>query len=148
MAVFVAVAGKVANQLLVQGWCAFAVRCLMMAICFLGPALCFVLLLGVSTVPNALLVLMAMLTTHAFSVAGFHAHIQDVAPSRAGTVSGITNTVGNIATLIFTRMTGWLVTTTGSFHSVFIICAIVNLGGALVFLGCVSGQQLPTQLKG
>ena len=39
----------------------------------------------------------ATLVTQAVAVAGYHAYLQDVAPGRAGSILGITNTRGVVA---------------------------------------------------
>jgi hypothetical protein len=46
---------------------------------------------------------------------------------------GITNTAGTIPGIIGVFITGWLVDTTGAYGSAFVLCAAVNITGAIVW---------------
>ena len=55
---------------------------------------------------------------------------------------GITNTVGTIPGIVGVALTGWLVETTGSYDSVFMMVACVNLVGVVVWLLFAKGEKL------
>ena len=65
---------------------------------------------------------------------GFVPNHLDIAPRYADVLMGITNTAGTLPGIIGVTVTGWLVESTGSFSSAFILCAIINVIGAIVWI--------------
>eukprot|EP00930_Biecheleria_cincta_P055659 TRINITY_DN41958_c0_g1_i1.p1 TRINITY_DN41958_c0_g1~~TRINITY_DN41958_c0_g1_i1.p1 ORF type:complete len:424 (+),score=49.37 TRINITY_DN41958_c0_g1_i1:53-1324(+) len=134
--------GKEADRLINSGWSKLAVRRLMMGISHLGPAMCLMLLREISDPYVAVGVLMVMNGLHAFNAAGYHAHIQDVAAAKAGTILGTTNTIGVVFSSTSTAVVAHLVQETGSFKLVFSIAAGLYCLGFVIFFACIRPQKL------
>uniref|UniRef100_A0A6U6QXD2 Major facilitator superfamily (MFS) profile domain-containing protein n=1 Tax=Zooxanthella nutricula TaxID=1333877 RepID=A0A6U6QXD2_9DINO len=134
--------GPAGDRLVARGWNKLAVRRFMMAISHFGPAVCLIALAHIWNPCLAVGVLMVMLGMHAFNAAGFHAHLQDVAASKAGTILGITNTIGNLCSSISTVIIGYIVEQTGNFKLVFYMCAGMYCLGFAVFLWGVRPEKL------
>ena len=148
MAVCSLLAGRSADALLRRGWRALDVRRTMITLSCAVPGLSMLVLSSVTSPAPACGLLMLALGTHSFSTAGYHAHLQDVAPSASGSILGITNTVGVFVGILGNRLTGALVSQTGSFKSVFVLCAALYLSGMAVFCSLVSGRPLVEEKSG
>ena len=86
--------------------------------------------------------LAAMLCTQTVSIAGYHSYLQDVLPARAGAFLGITNTLGVAAGIAANLLTGYMVETTGSFRSVFLVTAGVYASSGLVWNANMRGRVM------
>ncbi len=77
-----------------------------------------------------------------FSFAGFAVNHLDIAPKYAGTLLGITNTVGTIPGVVGVLVSGYLVDTTGSWASAFFLAACLYLVAAVVWLLMSTGERI------
>jgi ACS family sodium-dependent inorganic phosphate cotransporter len=55
---------------------------------------------------------------------------------------GISNTIATIPGIAGVAITGWLVDTTGTYSSAFLLTAVVSVGGAMFYLLFGSGRPL------
>ncbi|GJP43475.1 hypothetical protein CLOM_g2931 [Closterium sp. NIES-68] len=106
-----------------RGMSRTAVRKVMQATGFLGPAASLLLLARMPSAPLAALCLTAALGLSAFSQAGFLLNHKDIAPRHVGLLHGLSNTAGTLAGIASTVATGFMVERLGSFHAVLAITA-------------------------
>ena len=72
----------------------------------------------------------------------------DVAPRYAGVVMGISNTCGTIAGIVGVSVTGMVLDAFGGgehrsgWVAALVLCAALDVGGALVFAGVARGDRL------
>jgi len=55
---------------------------------------------------------------------------------------GISNTVGTIPGIVGVALTGYLLDVTGTYDSVFMMVAAINVTGAMIWLAFSSGERL------
>lgn len=79
-----------------------------------------------------------------FSASGFHSYLQDVCKGNAGVVFGITNSVSIAAGIFGNLLTGLVLEASGSYSSVFVLFAGLNISAALVF--AVATSEAPVLL--
>jgi nitrate/nitrite transporter NarK len=84
------------------------------------------------------------LLLYSFSASGFHSYLQDVAKGNAGVVFGITNSVSIAAGIFGNLLTGLVLEATGSYSSVFVLFAGLNISAALLF--AVATSEAPVVL--
>lgn len=129
------VVGRIADSLIKSGVPTLSVRRLMQNFCFLG---CAASVIPLAVVPQpgmvlAVACLTASLALYSFSHSGFHSYLQDVAAGNAGVVYGITNTCSIATGIVGNLVTGVVVEATGSYSSVFVLFALLNVSAALLF---------------
>ncbi len=115
-----------------------------------GPALSLLPLaiLGVDAdLPIAVGCLSAALACQGFNYAGFHSYVQDVVPSRAGEVLGLTNTSSTLAGMVATLVTGALAGGGGSvgqggFSLAYLCTSVLYASSFVVWLLVLRGQSL------
>lgn len=78
----------------------------------------------------------------ALTWSGFVPNHLDIAPRYADVLMGITNTAGTIPGIIGVVITGWLVDTTGTYDSAFLLCAAINGVGAVVWFFFATGERV------
>ena len=100
----------------------------------LGSAIFLILVKDVNNASIAMGLMCGALGFSALMWSGFVPNHLDIAPRYADVLMGITNTAGTLPGIIGVTVTGWLVETTGSFSSAFILCAIINVIGAIVWI--------------
>ena len=142
MFVLTNVAGWIADTLQRRGMSIVAVRKLMQTIGLAGGAVFLLMLRDVDSANVAVLLMCGALGLASFSISGFGTNHLDIAPKYAGVLLGITNTVATIPGIVGVALTGWLVQTTGSYDSVFVMVASVNLVGVVVWLLFAKGEKL------
>jgi nitrate/nitrite transporter NarK len=116
----------------------------MQNVCFLGCA-ASVVPLAVAPQPGIVLAvacLTASLALYSFSHSGFHSYLQDVSAGNAGVVYGITNTCSIATGILGNLVTGVVVEATGSYASVFVLFAALNLSAALAFSAFTSTNKV------
>jgi MFS family permease len=127
------IAGHTSDYMLGCGWNALRVRQVMVGLSTLIPALCL-MFLGVIKDPIYACVLLVMaLAAHGFNTAGYHSHIQDVAPDKAGLIIGLTNTVGIVGGIGAQLIIALLVEKTGNFTMVFNLTALLYISAFAIF---------------
>ena len=87
----------------------------------------------------ALLTLAA--SANGIGTAAFGVNHLDVAPTYAGILMGISNTIATIPGIIGVAATGLIVQTTQSFSAVFYLIAAVYAVGMFFYLRWASGEQ-------
>jgi ACS family sodium-dependent inorganic phosphate cotransporter len=136
------VGGWLADKMISSGVSTTKVRKIMQTTGLIGAAIFMFLLRDVESANVAVLLLCAVLGFGSFTISGFGTNHLDIAPQHAGFLVGITNTFGTIPGIVGVALTGWLVETTGSYDSVFLMVACVNVVGAVVWLLFSSGERL------
>ena len=85
---------------------------------------------------------------HGIARGGFSVNHMDVAPRYAGVVMGISNTCGTIAGIVGVSVTGMVLDAFGGgehrsgWVAALVLCAALDVGGALVFAGVARGDRL------
>ena len=108
----------------------------------LGAAACLIAVKDVSTPYLALGLMCGALGFGAFTWSGFVPNHLDIAPRYADVLMGITNTAGTIPGIIGVYVTGWLVDTTGDYSSAFLLCAGINITGAVIWLLFATAERI------
>lgn len=134
--------GWAADTMLKRGVSNTAVRKILQTAGLGGSGLFLFFLRDVDSAGVAVLMMCGALGATSLTVAGFGTNHLDIAPRYAGVLVGITNTFGTIPGIIGVAVTGWLVNTTGSYDSVFLMVAAVNMVGIVVWLAFASGRKL------
>ena len=136
------VGGWLADRMMSGGVSTTNVRKIMQISGLLGGAGFLLLLQGAQTPIVALLMMCAVLGMASFTVSGFGANPLDIAPKHAAMLVGISNTVGTLPGIVGVALTGYLIDATGTYNSVFVMVASINVIGALVWLVFSSGERL------
>jgi len=135
--------GQIADRLITRyNWKRWKVRRLAMNIATIGPALCLFALKSTKVPSVAMALVIGTLGLQAVAVAGYHSYLQDVAPSRAGSILGFTNTVGVVAAIVANFVTGASVEATGNFQTVFLYTASMYLSSCFTWNSFLKGQVL------
>ena len=135
-------AAALADRLLASGHSPTRVRKVLFATGMLAAA---ALLYSLST-PRSPAALIALMTaTHAAFAIGASTVLMnsiDLAPSHAGTLTGLQGLAGNLAGGISPIVAGFIVTSTGDWNLVFYVAAGVALAAAVVFTALGSGEPI------
>lgn len=134
--------GQIADALIAKGWERWKVRRLMMNVATIGPCVALLMLPAARSAAAAVGLLAVMLGTQAVAIAGYHAYLQDVAPSRAGAFLGITNTLGVAAGITANLLTGFILDTTGGFSLIFFVTAAMYASSGAVWNCFLRGKML------
>jgi ACS family sodium-dependent inorganic phosphate cotransporter len=135
-------AGWLADGLIRRGVSTTRVRKVFQSICFVGSAVCLLLLSATTSQWLALLYLTLGLGAVATSAAGFLVNHLDIGPRYAGVLMGITNTVGTIPGILAPAITGFIIQFTGSWDLVFYLAASISTVGVIVWLLFASGERV------
>ena len=110
------------------------VRKIMQVSGLLGSAAFLLCAQMVATPAGALLVMCGAMGALALTWSGFGPNHMDIAPRYADVLMGLSNTAGTIPGVLAVALTGWLVQSSGTYASAFILAAMINVLGALVWL--------------
>ncbi len=135
MAISANVGGWIADTMISKGWSVTSVRKLMQSIGFLGPAFFLSQLGNVTTVTEAVILMMLSQGTDAFSQSGLYSNHADIAPEYAGVLLGLSNTAGVLAGVVGTWCTG-LILDGGSWSDVWSVAV------AFYLIGTVRGHDV------
>jgi ACS family sodium-dependent inorganic phosphate cotransporter len=135
-------AGWLADGLIRRGVSTTRVRKAFQSLCFVGSAVCLLLLSATTSQWLALLYLTLGLGSVATSAAGFLVNHLDIGPRYAGVLMGITNTVGTIPGILAPAITGFIIQFTGSWDLVFYLAAGISAIGVLVWLLFATGERV------
>lgn len=125
-------AGYVCDSLVNSGVNRTSVRKLIQSIALLGPVPALIALsTGTLSVGNALIAMTFALGLT--SVGQFTANISEVAPKHAGRLFGLSNTFGCFSGIAGVSVAGFVVEKTGSFESIFLTTAVLNILGTIVW---------------
>lgn len=146
MFIFANVGGFVADTRLANGVDVTSVRKFNQFIGFSGPIIFLSLLILPYASTNAafaLLCVAAALATSAFSQAGVYANHQDIGPSVAGTLLGISSTFASIPGLIGVWITGVILDFTDhNWNWVFALSILFYAIGLVVYTTCATGKRI------
>jgi MFS transporter, ACS family, solute carrier family 17 (sodium-dependent inorganic phosphate cotransporter), other len=135
-------AGWLADGLIRRGVPITLVRKGFQSLCFVGSAICLLLLSATASQWLALLYITLGLGAVATSAAGFLVNHLDIGPRYAGVLMGITNTIGTIPGILAPAITGFIVQFTGSWDLVFYLAAGISAVGEVIWLLFASGEQV------
>ena len=107
-----------------------------------GVAACLLAVQDVTDPVIALVLMCGALGIAALTWSGFVPNHLDIAPRYADVLMGITNTAGTVPGIIGVYITGWLVDATGTYAAAFVLCASVNIFGALVWLFFATAKRV------
>ena len=136
------VGGWLADRMMAGGVSTSNVRKIMQIIGLLGGATFLLFLQDAQGSTEALLLMCAVLGIASFTVSGFGANPLDISPRHAAVLVGISNTVGTVPGIVGVALTGYLLDVTGTYDSVFVMVAAINVIGALIWLVFSSGERL------
>jgi len=135
-------AGAITDGLLRRGMSVTAVRKLMQAIGFGGPAVALALVAQSSTAGTAIAMVTLGLGFGAFSMGGFASNHMDIAPKDAGLLMGMSNTAGTMPGILGVYISGLILAATESWTLVFYLAAAVNLVGLIFYQAFASGERI------
>ena len=141
-AVFLNIAGSLADRLIRNGMPVGRVRRLMQTIGFGGLTGSLLLVGHFDSVYTAITIMAVGSALGAFVTGGFSVNHMDVAPRHAGTLMGITNTAGAIPGVIGVYVTGMILELTGSWVLVFSVAGGITCFGLIFYLLFASGEKL------
>ena len=124
--------GVITDRLVNNGINRTTMRKIVQSIALLGPVLPLLALsFGNLTANQSLLAL--TLSLGLTSVGQFTANISEVAPTNAGKLFGLSNTFGCMSGIAGVSIAGFVVEKTGTFSSIFLMTALLNVVGAIVW---------------
>ncbi len=126
--------GFAADRMVKAGVDLTFVRKFMQITALLGSAACMLAVQNVTSPHTAVALMCGALGFIALTWSGFVPNHLDIAPRYADVLMGITNTAGTVPGIIGVYITGWLVDSTGNYGAAFMLCAGVQLFGAVVWL--------------
>jgi ACS family sodium-dependent inorganic phosphate cotransporter len=136
------VAAWIADALVGRGVSVTVVRKAMQSFALLGSAAFLLVARDAHSPMMALLAMCGALGTLAFSWSGFLPNHLDIAPRYADILMGLTNTAGTIPGIVGVVVTGWLVDSTGSYATAFMLAAGINVFGAVIWLAFATGRRV------
>eukprot|EP00873_Tetraselmis_striata_P034628 jgi/Tetstr1/454892/TSEL_041756.t1 len=137
--------GVLADALLTRGMARHSVRRLMQGLATLGPSLCLVPLFlpGLALSPAAQVACISgLLVMQTFSYSGFQSYLQDVAPSDAGKIIGITNSFGILIGVAGNVLTGIVLERTNDYRAIFFLTALFYTSSFAAWACVMRGQRL------
>ncbi len=123
-----------ADRMIARGTAVTTVRKIMQVSGLIGAS-AFMLLITLPSSPTEAVALMCgALGALGLTWAGYAPNHLEIAPRHADILMGITNTAGTLPGIIGVAIAGWLLDTTGSYVSVFLLGAGISTAGALVWV--------------
>lgn len=142
MFVFGNLAGLVADRMITAGTDLTLVRKIMQTTGLIGAAACMFAVQNVTAPMTAVALMCGALGFIACTWSGFMPNHLEIAPRYADVLMGITNTAGTIPGVVGVYVTGWLVQSTGSYAAPFLLCAGVEVFGAVVWLAWGTSKRV------
>lgn len=134
MFVMANVSAWVADRMIQGGMSVSVVRKIMQSIGLLGSSGFLMLTIHATTPAEAILLVCGALGALGFTWAGYAPNHLEIAPRHADILMGVTNTAGTLPGIIGVAVSGWLLDTTGSYVSVFMLAAGITSVGALIWI--------------
>ena len=131
-----------ADKAIASGVSVILVRRVSIGTALVGIAIFLVLARDVHSPTTALSLVCAATGCLGLGMAGFLPNWLDIAPRHSAVLVGISNTIATIPGIAGVAITGWLVDTTGTYSSAFLLTAVVSVGGAMFYLLFGSGRPL------
>ena len=110
---------------------------------FVGTGASLLLIISpiASNVGTVVPLFMLALGLKALGQAGFVANMSDVAPTSAGKLFGLSNTVGSFAGILSVSISGYVLEKTGSFRLIFLITAGMYLAASVVYFFLCNDEE-------
>lgn len=118
------------------------VRKLMQSIGLLGSTVFLVLVPFAGSAIAAAALTCAAMGMLAFCYSGADPTVMEVAPRYAGSITGLVGTIGNLPGIIAIPLIGWIVDSTGSYSSGFVLAAVINVIGIIVWLAFGTARRV------
>ncbi len=134
--------GWLADALIARGLGVGTVRKSMQTAAFAIGAISLLAVPAAGSPATAVALLAVAASANGISSAAFGVNHLDVAPTYAGILMGISNTIATIPGIIGVAATGLIVQATRSFSAVFILIAAVYALGMFFYLRWASGEQM------
>jgi ACS family sodium-dependent inorganic phosphate cotransporter len=134
--------GWFADRLISRGIDLTWVRKFMQVTGLLGSAAFLWCAQSAATPGVALILMCGAMGALALTWSGFGPNHMDIAPRHADVLMGITNTAGTIPGVVGVALTGWMVQTSGTYASAFMLAAAINVVGALVWLTAGTARRV------
>jgi ACS family sodium-dependent inorganic phosphate cotransporter len=131
-----------ADKAIASGVSVILVRRVSIGTALVGIAVFLMLARDVHSPTTALSLVCAATGCLGLGMAGFLPNWLDIAPRHSAVLVGISNTIATIPGIAGVAITGWLVDTTGTYSSAFLLTAVVCVGGAMFYLLFGSGRPL------
>jgi ACS family sodium-dependent inorganic phosphate cotransporter len=131
-----------ADKAIASGVPVILVRRVSIGTALVGIAIFLMLARDIHSPATALSLVCAATGCLGLGMAGFLPNWLDIAPRHSAVLVGISNTIATIPGIAGVAITGWLVDTTGTYSSAFVLTAAVSVGGALFYLLFGSGRPL------
>jgi MFS transporter, ACS family, solute carrier family 17 (sodium-dependent inorganic phosphate cotransporter), other len=131
-----------ADKAIASGVAVILVRRLSIGAALVGIAVFLMLARDVHSPTTALTLVCAATGCLGIGMAGFLPNWLDIAPRHSAVLVGISNTIATIPGIAGVAITGWLVDTTGTYSSAFLLTAAVSVGGAIFYLLFGSARPL------
>jgi len=125
--------GYISNCLLKRGYGVTNTRKIVEVMSLTGVAFFGMILPYSSSFTGALMCAGLSIASQTFHNSAVLVVPQDIAPSYAGSVFGVMNAIGAIPGFLGVYVSGYILSVTGSWKSVFVLMGFVNVIGALVF---------------
>ncbi|MDB6089340.1 MAG: transporter [Gammaproteobacteria bacterium] len=135
-------AAMAADKAIASGVSVTLVRRVTIGVGLVGIAIFLMLARDVHSPTMALTLMCAATGCLGIGMAGFPANWLDIAPGHSAVLVGISNTIATIPGIAGVAITGWLVETTGTYSSAFLLTAAVSVGGAVFYLLFGSARPL------
>ena len=142
MFVMANLSGWVADAIKVRGFSLTFVRKVMQCTGLFGSALFFLVAQYADTPLHALALMCGALGFIALTWAGWAPNPIDIAPRYADILMGISNTFATIPGIIGVALAGWLVEQSGGYDSVFILAALVQVFGGILWLMFATAEKI------
>lgn len=142
MFVFGNLGGLVADRLIQGGVDLTLIRKSMQLAGLLGAATCMLSVQNVTSPMPAVALMCGALGFISLTWSGFMPNHLEIAPRYADVLMGMTNTAGTIPGVVGVYVTGWLVAETGSYAAPFMLCAAVEVLGAVVWLAWGTARRI------
>jgi ACS family sodium-dependent inorganic phosphate cotransporter len=117
-----------------RGASVLIVRKSMQATGLIGSAVALLLTRHATNATSAQILICLALSALALTWSGFTPNHLEIAPQHADILMAVTNTAGTLPGVIGIAVTGWLIQTTGSYDSAFLLAAGINIVGAGVWV--------------
>ncbi|HKE43251.1 MAG TPA: MFS transporter [Steroidobacteraceae bacterium] len=121
------------------------VRRLTMISGFATIAIFLMLMRDVHSATTALVLVCAATTGIGILISSFLPNALDIAPHDSAIVVAISNTLATIPGIVGVWITGWLIDTSGTYASAFVLTAGVCIGGAVFYLLFGSAEPIDTR---
>ncbi|MGB0449621.1 MAG: ACS family MFS transporter [Porticoccaceae bacterium] len=138
---FLNISGGIADRMIKNGMAVIKVRKIMQSISLGGMAAAMMVVGYAETVWIAVAIMTVGNAMGSAAMGGFVVNHMDIAPKYAGTLMGITNTMGAVPGIIGVYTAGLILEVTGSWAMVFQLAGAISLFGMLFYLRFASADK-------